>query len=256
MSVHSPSPGPNSDAPSPPSPAANPVADVQLLNEEESHDVRRRVHALRDHWRRRREEAPFFTLGVASYIDAAADGFAAYSAAAEASNRLLEEHFGDVYERLTAAVGEHLGSPVGFHHAFARPGFHVFLSHEMFGAPSASLHFDRQYEHLDWSALGEVDFDQQLSYTLTVALPARGAGLLVWNVNDLDLRPLDEAEKKEVMRRNRVPEVHPYRLGGLALHSGHQLHQIAPMKEMGPDDERITLQGHALPAGGRWILYW
>jgi hypothetical protein len=256
MSVHSPSPEPTaSTAPTPAD--ARTVSDVELLSAEESRDVRDRVHALGDHWRRRREEAPFFTLGVASYIDAAANGFAAYSEAAQASNGLLVEHFADLYERVEAAVAAHLGAPVAYHPGFARPGFHVFLSHELFGNPSASLHFDRQYEHLDWSAVGEVEFDQQLSYTLSVALPARGAGLLVWNVNDLDLRPLDDEAKKEVMRENRVPEVHPYRVGGLALHSGHQLHQIAPMKQMGPEDERITLQGHALPAGdGRWILYW
>jgi hypothetical protein len=28
------------------------------------------------------------------------------------------------------------------------------------------------------------------------------------------------------------------------------------MKQMAADDERITVQGHALPAAGRWILYW
>lgn len=251
MPVHTPSP--TADAASAGTP---PVSDVDLLAGPEARDVRDRVHALRQHWRRRREEAPFYTLGVASYIDAAGAGFAAYREAAAESNRLLAEHFSDLYARLEEALAGHLGAPVGYHPAFARPGFHVFLSHPLFGSPSASLHFDRQYEHLDWSALGGVDFDRQLSYTLSVALPRRGAGLLVWNVNDLDTRHLGDDEKKELMRQNRTPALHPYRVGGLAVHSGHQLHQIAPMKQMAADDERITLQGHALPAGGRWILYW
>ena len=248
MTVHSPAPETAAAAPA--------VSDVELLSEAESRDLRDRVHALRPQWRRRREEAPFFTLGVASYIDAAKEGFTAYSAAARRSNGLLVEHFADLYERLGTAIGEHLSSPVGYHPGFARPGFHVFLSDPIFATPSASLHFDRQYEHLDWSGLGDIDFDQQLSYTLSVALPRRGAGLLVWNVNDLELRGLDDEEKKEVMRQNRTPALHPYRVGGLAIHSGHQLHQIAPMKQMAADDERITVQGHALPAAGRWILYW
>lgn len=236
--------------------ASPPVADLELLSETESRTIRDRIHALRPEWRRRREEAPFFTLGVSGYIDAARHGFAAYSAAAARSKELLIENFGDLYQRLAAAVSEHLSAPAAYHPGFALPGFHIFLSDPAFATPAASLHFDRQYEHLDWSGFEGVDFDRQLSYTLSISLPARGAGLLVWNVNDLDLRGLGDEARKEVMRRNRMPSLHRYRVGGLALHSGFQLHQIAPMKEMGPGDERITLQGHALPAGGRWILYW
>jgi hypothetical protein len=254
MSVHSPAPGiPASGIPAA---AVPPVHDLKLLSAAEARDVRARVHALRQQWRRRREEAPFYTLGVAGYIDAARDGFAAYCAAARDSNALLAEHFGDLYARLAAAIGEHLSEPVAYHDGFALPGFHIFLADPQFATPSASLHFDRQYEHLDWSGLDAADFDRQLSYTLSIALPARGAGLLVWRVNDLELRGLPEENRKEVMRQNRRPVLHPYRVGGLAVHSGHQLHQIAPMKDMAPDDERITLQGHALPAGGRWVLYW
>lgn len=80
MSVHSPALG----MPAAPAPAATvpPVHDLQLLSAAEARDVRARVHALRQRWRRRREEVPFYTLGVAGYIDAARDGFAAYSAAA------------------------------------------------------------------------------------------------------------------------------------------------------------------------------
>jgi hypothetical protein len=236
--------------------APPPVTDLELLPAAQAREVRDRVHALRPHWRRRRPEVPFFTLGVAGYIDAARDGFAAYSAAARRSNELLGEQFGDLYRRLEAALAAHLSAPAAYHGAFALPGFHIFLSDPAFATPSASLHFDRQYEHLDWSEFDGVDFDRQLSYTLSISLPARGAGLLVWNVNDLDLRALDDEAKKEVMRENRMPALHRYRVGGMAIHSGFQLHQIAPMKDMAPDDERITLQGHALPAGGRWTLYW
>lgn len=248
MTVRSPSAEASASAPL--------VTDLDLLSEEESRAIRDTVHALRPQWRRRREEAPFYSLGAASYMDAAQRGFADYSAEARRCNEMLESHFGNLYRRLEAVLSEHLAASVGYHDAFARPGFHVFLSDPAFAQPAASLHFDRQYEHLDWSGLGDVDFDRQLSYTLAVSLPAAGAGLLVWNVNDLDLRHLDDEEKKAVMRRNRMPVLHRYRVGGLALHSGHQLHQIAPMKQMRPEDERITLQGHALIVRGSWILYW
>jgi hypothetical protein len=42
----------------------------------------------------------------------------------------------------------------------------------------------------------------------------------------------------------------------MMLHSGHILHQIAPVAETDPEDERITLQGHGLYCAGTWFLYW
>ena len=47
-------------------------------------------------------------------------------------------------------------------------------------------------------------------------------------------------------------------MGVMAIHSGHLFHQIAPFVDPLPDDERLTLQAHALPVneGERWIVYW
>jgi hypothetical protein len=42
----------------------------------------------------------------------------------------------------------------------------------------------------------------------------------------------------------------------MVLHSGHQLHQIAPAPKLVEGDERLTLQAHAVPATDGWIVYW
>jgi hypothetical protein len=52
------------------------------------------------------------------------------------------------------------------------------------------------------------------------------------------------------------PAFHRYREGGLVVHSGYQLHQIAPAADMQPGYERMTLQAHALSVGGGYLLYW
>jgi hypothetical protein len=45
-------------------------------------------------------------------------------------------------------------------------------------------------------------------------------------------------------------------VGGMALHSGFNYHQVAPMQNAQPDDVRITFQGHGLFCQGSWQLYW
>ena len=58
------------------------------------------------------------------------------------------------------------------------------------------------------------------------------------------------------MIASRTVAYHPYRIGGLVLHSGHKVHQIAPANDGQRGDERITLQGHGIRCGGVWNLYW
>jgi hypothetical protein len=48
----------------------------------------------------------------------------------------------------------------------------------------------------------------------------------------------------------------PYEPGKMVTHSGHYLHQIAPLAEVHPGDERITLQAHSARTEHGWILYW
>jgi len=159
-------------------------------------------------------------------------------------------------ERFRVAVEQHVGTEAVYHPQLALPGFHIFLFDEAFRRSGASVHFDKQYEHIDWSSIGEPDTDRQLSLTLSVRLPAGGGGLLVWNINRIEIERMAPAERIEHSRANRVATFESYEVGWLAIHSGHQLHQIGAAPHLQPGDERITLQAHALPAGGTWVIYW
>ncbi len=231
---------------------------IELLTASECRKVHADVHRQRDHWTRRHRELPFFTLGTVGYLDAAADGAEAYRERAARTNPLLHEHFGWLEERLRATVEEAVGARCEHHEHLALPGFHVFGSHGSYGKAIASKHYDLQYQHIDWTGVGRPVPERQLSLTLSIKLPAGGAALRVWEISWDDVRVADLEERRRLIRTHPRPEVHRYAEGRLAIHSGHLLHQIAPYEDPRPDDERLTLQGHALPLDGgeRWVLYW
>ena len=206
-------------------------------------------------WTNRFPGLPFYTLGVAGYLDAG-PGRTGYRERAEALNPVLDADFGWLYDRLLATLREELRAPVGFAPDAARPGFHIFLAHEAFRRPLGRIHFDLQHLDIPWECPEAMDASRPFSFTLPIALPRAGAGLEFWNIG----RP--EFDAKSATEKARIPDDHPpeqirYRLGELVCHSGLLLHRLAPATgELFPDDRRVTLQGHALPAGGRYRAYW
>lgn len=231
--------------------------ELTLLTPEECSEVRDAVHAFRGEWTQWRPEAPFFTLGSASYLDASSRGFTYYQEKARRLNPILDSRFGWLYERLLGALSRELDAPFFYEDDLARPGFHVFLGHEIFTRPSASMHFDMQYEQIGWRRFTGADPDGQLSMTLSVRLPESGAGLWTWPLfhQDLPARPPGET-KWTFSIKGLEREEHRYVEGRMVLHSGHQLHQIAPMPEMKTGEERLTLQAHALPVERGYLVYW
>jgi hypothetical protein len=225
---------------------------LEILSPDECRGLYETIHALSDRWTRRSPDLPFFTVGSASYLDAAAGGAGGYRALARASNPLLVEHFGWLHERLRVRLEEELGEAVFFHEDFALPGFHVFGFHESYTTFPKS-HFDEQYDLVDFGSLGTPS--EHLSLTLAVHIPPCGAGLRLWPIFYRDLMALTPVGRK-VKVDSLESEHHPYRPGRCVLHSGHQLHQIDPVPGMLPGDERITLQAHASRVERGWLLYW
>ncbi len=232
------------------------LSEIPLLSEAETERAWRSVHELRPHWIQRHEELPFFTLGAASYLDATNGRFAAYQERARLSNPLLSEHFEWLLARLAAGFSDQVGKPAVYSEHLALPGFHVFLADPAFGKETASIHCDLQYQGIDWSQVGEVDTRDQRSLTLSIRLPAAGGGLRIWDIDSREMALLSPEEQRERRSANRSPSFIPYKPGWLVIHSGHHLHQIAAMKEQRPEDERVTLQAHAVSASDRWVVYW
>ena len=230
---------------------------VPVLSAAECETATRAIHECRQSWTRMDDNLPMYTLGAAAYVEGGSGREANYLAKARAINPMLEERFGWLYERLARAVTDAVGEPA-FYDAehLSLPGFHVFLAHPAFTRPVASIHFDIQYEYIDWSAHPGLDFSRQLSMTLSIRLPASGGGLKLWDLDFEAYEKMSPAEQRHYKDGRENFEVMPYEEGSMVIHSGFQLHQIAPVKEMREGDQRITLQTHAVHGDQGWLLYW
>lgn len=228
-----------------------------ILTKEECMQVRTAVHNLSNHWTQRAQPpCPFFTLGAASYMDAA-ETSDMYIHKAQQDNVVLWKHFDWLYERVRTAVERYVGNPAVYKEEFALPGYHIWLTQAIMTQPVASIHFDLQYMQLPWSSSDSPDVTRPLSFTLPISMPAKGSGLNWWDINYEEFL---EAYKLGLVKSTsdvkHAMQYYPYTCGQLVLHSGQMLHQIAPTAEVNETDERITLQGHGLYCNGQWQLYW
>jgi hypothetical protein len=234
------------------------ITSFDLLSNSECDSVVGRIHDLRPYWIPRcgAEPCAFFTLGAASYMD----DRASLARLKSLYNPLLCGQFGELLERVRAALGRLVAEPARFEDALALPGFHIWQAPAIFTEPDASIHFDVQYRRIEWPPELRPDFERSLSFTLPISLPKLGGGLIYWDLSYDRYR--DQCERagcwidtREIIG-DAVGTRHPYTPGVLVTHSGHVLHQIAPVSSVDPDDERITLQGHAVRCERQWILYW
>jgi len=227
---------------------------LQLLNAEECTQACRQIDELEPHWLQRLPGLPYYTLGAASYLDAARDP-GLYSQRVAQYNPLLATELGWLHDRVRLALAAHTGVHFVQAPEAARPGFHIFGFHQQFRQPMASIHFDRQHEDVPWQNRHELDPSELLSFTLPIRLPRSGAGLNTWNIHWRDRRR-DGIIGPEQLAQSRPATYVPYREGVLMVHSGNLLHQIASVPQMQPGDRRITLQGHALKRNGIFQMYW
>jgi hypothetical protein len=234
---------------------------VDTLTPRQCAEVGATVHLLKSFWSQVNPPSNFYTLGVASYIEFCGKENAQveYYDKARRYNPLLKEYFSGLLENVRGTLERKFGEPVRYLEDFGIPGFHIWLTDAIPTRPSASVHFDLQYLRLNWPAHGEVEYDKPVSFTLPIKLPKSGGGVNVWDVCYGEITSLAEqgvAVDVDEMRGQRTQFQYEYSPGRLVMHSGHFLHQIAPVPEVEPGDERITLQGHALRCGGEWQVYW
>ena len=233
------------------------ITTVQFLTQDECTHTQERLHQLRSQWIPRHAILPYYTFGATSYLDdtdpAVSGG---YYSVAQQYNPLLQKNFGWIYERLIQTLANTLEAPVMPHEGFALPGFHIFLADKLYEDDQlAYIHYDLQYLKLAWQDREGVDFKSPISFTLAISLPKYGGGMYIWDAvyEDTKNRPDEEVEK---MRDTKLRRYHEYSRGQLFVHSGHFLHQIAPFFDVQPEDERITLQGHAIRHPDGWHYYW
>ncbi len=222
-----------------------------FLGAAECAETLRRVNRLQDYWIKRNDFS-FFSLGAASYIDAA-ESRDTYLAAAAQTNPILSEVFDDLYGALRRFLGCVLDEPVAYDVGLALPGFHIFYfdgSEVDDDLVAGRAHFDLQFG----CVFPELRPEATLSFTLPLGLPSGGAGLAVWPIR------YEEALRcglsvRDLAVQSRCERV-PYATGRIVLHDGFLLHAIGASSDSAPDGQRITLQGHGVRRQGRWTIYW
>lgn len=232
------------------------IGQFDFLTLEESSQVHDKIIALKKYWvNRAMDMEPFYTLGAASYLDSSKNDDSDYRDIAAEINPILKENFKFLYDRLLVLLSEKLKRPVSYEKELGLPGFHIFQYSKTFEQSIGSIHFDLQFESHNWDKYNEVDFENPVSFTCAITLPHAGGGLNYWDIHYSDAKEMDESE---LARFVAFTEKHylPYAVGKIVVHHGMLMHQIAPAKDLTPEDERITLQGHGLLADNEIRLYW
>jgi hypothetical protein len=225
-----------------------------VLTSDECRRVRDDVYALRKFWSCKSAENLSCTLGAATYVEATIYDPVIYRGKAKIYNSILRTRLGWLYARLADVLAEMLGEPAAYRDDLALPGFHIFLGKTSLESLGEGAHFDGQFRLLDWGP--EADLEHTLSFTLPVALPRSGGGLDYWDLYADEVSTPGSYESVAPHLRVRPKLYYPYSLGAIVVHSGRFYHVIAKTVAPHDDDERISLQGHAVRCGDRWLLYW
>lgn len=231
------------------------ISEIPLLSGEECNTIIANLFDLQCYWERQNQDKPRFMLGAARYYTDAPDYHpAVYRSTVNAMNPILWKHFHWLYDRLLDTLAAHLGQPVHYRKDLALPGFNIFLEDKDFADVPRNIHYDQQYLMLNWDPIEEADFTSTFSVTLPIALPKSGGGLNIWDLHRDEVIGLSKQQVEEAISKAKQ-SYFPYKVGYLVKQSGHYFHQIASMKDVEPDDKRITLQAHALFHSGMWVLY-
>ncbi len=249
------------------------ITDIDFLSPGECAAVRQALGGMREHWIQRHPVAPFFTVGAANYFDIAFNPLLPYYRMAARYNRILLDAMPWLYDRILDAVERNLGARAEYRPNLAIPGFHIFLGDDAFHSPrdlthvewfrakgnkdvvGNAIHCDTAHLVVDWGSRDGLDIEHPISITVSIALPESGAGLNYWDFGLERTNGMPQDQLRELLLAS-PKHYHPYRLGGMVVHSGLRYHQMAPMPAMKPGDERITLQGHGVRSNGVWQLFW
>lgn len=228
---------------------------VAVLSPEECCAVAEQVKKLRRFWVRRHDELPSFTLGAAAYLDVPKGGLPMYETRTNVGNRFLTRHFTDVLQTVRDRVAERVDADVYLSERFGLPGFHIFEHHPNLGDARPKKHYDRQDVRLDWEDEIERRDGERMSFTMAIDLPAAGSGIYVWNyAYDRFVTRSEEELEEELAELG--SEYVDYEVGAMVIHTGDQLHQIAPDRIIEEGEWRLTLQGHGRPTPRGFELYW
>jgi len=230
-----------------------------FIDESEINQTIKKIFQLKSDWNIRTNhfvEIPFYSLGAAVYLDVFENDLENYSQLYKRKNPILNENFSDLHQKIYQCLKGIYNCDFIHYEKSALPGFHIFLTDDVFEIPIASRHCDLQYLKIDWCDL-TVDPSKALSFTLYLKLPANGGGVYYWDRFHEELTNYD-AIKREQILHDSTRHLKTFSEGDLFIHNGHQFHQIAPFFDIQENDQRISLQGHAIysPTINKYLVHW
>jgi hypothetical protein len=197
------------------------------------------------------------TLGEASYL------LKDKKHRLEDNNAMLRSNFPLLYDHILAYFQEKYPQwRVKYRPTAPLPGFHIFRTEKngWFSWPVASLHVDRQYQHVDFKPSEKPDYKNTISFTIPLQIPEGGTGLHIWDATS-EQRPWYAtlggpglAWWLNTKRHTYIDYAVP---GQIVEHNGNKFHMISPTDAEATKD-RITVQGHGVytkKSNTLW-LYW
>lgn len=232
---------------------------IDFLNSSEIDRTLASVEKLQEYWKHRGpafvDLVPFYTLGAVEYMDLEEKSQAYYEEYAAKMNPILWQEFEWLYIKIKNFFEQKYQAPFEYYDKkSALPGFHIFLDNDLFEIPISSRHCDLQFRKLNWQGM-EYDQSTHLSFTIYLTIPQTGAGMNVWEYFYHELEHLDAQSREDLLSESEYEYLN-FAKGQIVIHSGFQYHQIAPTEEVIPGDRRISLQGHAIKANGKYWIHW
>ena len=251
------------------------LENLVMFDHEECERIVGSLHELKDHWVKRMDHFPFYTLGASNYLDKSHHENPPYHDMRAVSDPILRDQIGWAFTRICEVLQETLEAPVTLAEEKAVPGFQIFLADDRLKKPTyyldrtwfgtqsentdkipAHIHCDTAQNTFRWPEYEAADLERPISITIPVQLPNGGGGMHVWDCMFDDTRHLDHAALRQRIIGSQS-WFHQYERGQACLHSGLRYHAIAGMRDDPHEgDARITIQGHGIFADGSWRLFW
>jgi len=212
----------------------------RVLSEDECEHWTLQVLLLKQYWIKRHQQVPFYSLGLASYLDlfGSPQGLSDLGYKPETisyHNQVLLGHFVELYQRIVDFLSDLFQLSACFNpEHLSLPGFHIYQSSPFFAENVGHIHRDLQHK---WLFGANSDSNDVLTFTLPLSIPDE-SGLNFYDPGSSE-----------------PDEFFPYKEGEILLHSGLRTHQ-AVINCCADLEQRITLQGHGFRHKNKLILYW
>jgi hypothetical protein len=238
------------------------------LNNRDIEFYLKKIYSLKCNWIQRNKNLPFFSLGMAAYLDGPSNSYLDLNKR-NFYNKILYDNFNDLYVKLLPILSYLLNCNCEIYKESAIPGFHIYMPNLYLKNASSvhqsSPHMDTQFKYVfPEKGLKQEDF---VSFTLPL-ICSQDSGLNIWKPDvELPENVLDMVNEKSHINLTgsnmlskyaaqsvfQKPSFIRYSPGTIFIHRGVFFH--SPVLEA-DKISRITLQGHGVKKDGKFLLFW